>query len=76
MILGEIKNDFGRICQNVKRKKKKLKKLKIENMSKKCFLNQNQFSNTKFELSEPSETPKHENNLLLTTWRCQNGLKT
>ena len=50
---NQKKYDFGRKRQNVRRKKEKLKKLKIKNMSKNVFdeiLNQNQFLNTKFEL--------------------------
>ena len=43
-------------------KQKKMKKQKLKICQKNVFdeiLNQNQFSNTKFELSEPSGTPKH-----------------
>ena len=42
--------------------KSKDEKTKIENMSKNVFdeiLKQNYFLKTKFELSEPSRTPKH-----------------
>ena len=61
MILGE--NDKMSKCEKEKEEIKKTKNwkyyVKIEKNVFDEILNQNQFSNTKFELSEPSGTPKH-----------------